>query len=82
MGRHFTDGEIHDIGLNGRNDAYRGFNTPSLVGVYQKVKLLHDGRAETLEQVLTGDHSPEKVAGQRKLTDTELADLIAYLKSL
>lgn len=81
-GLHFTDGEIHEVGLGGRGDAYKGFNTPSLIGVYQKVRLLHDGRAETLEDVLTVDHSPEKVEGERKLTDAELADLIAYLKSL
>jgi cytochrome c peroxidase len=81
-GPHFTDGEIHDVGLGGRSDAYRGFNTPSLIGVYAKAKLLHDGRAESLAAVLTGDHSPEKVAGERKMTDAELADLIAYLQSL
>jgi cytochrome c peroxidase len=81
-GEQFTDGEIHDVGLNGRGDAYRGYNTPSLVGVYQKVKLLHDGRAESLHQVLTADHAPEKVAGEGKLSDEELSDLIEYLKSL
>jgi DNA-binding beta-propeller fold protein YncE len=81
-GDFFTDGQIHDVGTNGNNDWYEGFNTPSLLGVHRKVLLLHDGRAKTLEQLLTGRHSPEKVAGTRALTPEEVADLAAYLRSL
>lgn len=81
-GPYFTDGEIHDVGLNRRDDAYSGFNTPTLIGVYQRAKLLHDGRAKTLEEVLTGDHNPAKVTGNGELSADELRDLIEYLKSL
>lgn len=81
-GEYFTDGQIHDVGLGDPKDVYQGFNTPSLVGVYQRVKLLHDGRAKSLEEVLTGDHDPEKVTGNGALTPEERADLIEYLKTL
>lgn len=81
-GPHFTDGKIRDVGLGSQRDRYPGFNTPSLKNVYQKVKLLHDGRSESLSDVLSGPHSPEKVAGTQPLTKDELADLVAYLKSL
>lgn len=81
-GRYFTDGEIHDVGLKTEKDRYDGFNTPSLVGVYRKVRLLHDGRARSLEEVLTGDHNPAKVTGRGELTKEQLADLVAYLKTL
>jgi YVTN family beta-propeller protein len=81
-GPHFTDGQIHDVGLGSPRDRYQGFNTPSLRGVYARVKLLHDGRADSLEAVLTGDHSPEKVSGTPPLTAQERSDLIEYLKSL
>lgn len=81
-GPQFTDGEIHDVGLGSEKDAYQGFNTPSLIGVFRRVKLLHDGRAKTLEEVLTGDHNPTKVTGRGELNAAELADLIAYLKTL
>ncbi|MEQ8789050.1 MAG: c-type cytochrome [Pirellulaceae bacterium] len=81
-GPYFTDGQIHDVGLGDRSDRYDGFNTPSLIGVYSKVRLLHDGRPRTLEQVLTGPHDPDKVTGLGQLTDEQLQDLIAYLKSL
>ena len=81
-GPHFTDGQVHDVGLSSPRDRYPGFNTPSLRNVYQKVKLLHDGRADSLEAALSGPHSPEKVAGAAKLTEQELKDLVEYVKSL
>ena len=81
-GPHFTDGKIHDVGLGSPEDYYDGYNTPSLNGVYRKVRLLHTGRARSLERVLTDLHSPEKVAGTAPLTDQETQDLIEYLKTL
>lgn len=78
----FTDGEIHDVGLGSPRDEYEGFNTPSLVGLYRRVRLLHDGRSKSLDDLLTGPHNPDRVTGQGELTDTERADLIEYLKSL
>ena len=81
-GKHFTDGLIHDVGLGSPDDHYKGYNTPSLRGVYRKVRLLHSGRAKSLERVVNDLHSPEKVAGEGPLTEQETADLIAYLKSL
>lgn len=81
-GDRWTDGEVHDLGLGRENDPYVGFNTPTLVGVYRKIRLMHDGRAKSLEKLLTGPHSPDKVSGTGGLTDQELSDLIEYLKSL
>lgn len=81
-GECFTDGEIHDVGLGSPRDEYEGFNTPSLVGLYHRVRLLHDGRSKTLDELLAGPHSPDKVTGQGELTDAERADLIEYLKTL
>jgi DNA-binding beta-propeller fold protein YncE len=81
-GPHFTDGQIHDLGLGEEKDKYRGFNTPTLSGVYRKVRLMHHGRAKTLQQVLSEYHAPEDVGGSGQLSEQQLADLIAYLKSL
>ncbi|HVX15214.1 MAG TPA: cytochrome c peroxidase [Pirellulales bacterium] len=81
-GECFTDGEIHDVGLGSPRDEYAGFNTPSLLGLYHRVRLLHDGRAKTLDDVLTGPHDPQKVTGEGELSAAERADLIEYLKSL
>jgi hypothetical protein len=70
------------VGLSSPRDRYQGFNTPSLRGAFLKVKFLHDGRADTLREVLTGPHAPEKVAGSGTLSPEELGDLLEYLKSL
>lgn len=81
-GPELTDNEIHDVGLNSKDDFYEGYNTPSLRGTYRKVRWLHSGRAKTLERVITDLHSPEKVNGEAELTEQEAADLIEYLKTL
>ncbi|MFN6401418.1 MAG: hypothetical protein ACK449_16130 [Planctomycetota bacterium] len=76
-----TDSQVHDLGLGSTADAYKGYNTPTLKGVFRKVELLHDGRASSLEEVLSGDHAPEKVNGQA-ISKEQKADLIEYLKTL
>lgn len=81
-GEYFTDGKIHDVGLGAVEDRYDGYNTPSLRGVYRKVRFLHDGRTKSLEEVLTDEHAPDKVAGEGPLSPSQLSDLVEYLKSL
>ena len=81
-GPDLTDGKVHDVGLGERGDVYEGHNPPSLRGVYDKGPYLHDGRARTLRDALTGDHDPDVLVGQGPLSEAELDDLIAYLESL
>lgn len=81
-GQRFSDGEIHDVGLGSKEDKYDGFNTPSLVGVYMKPRLLHDGRSKSLESVLQDWHRPEDLGAGLSLTEEQIADLVQYLKSL
>ncbi len=78
----FSDGLNHDVGLGSDSDKYPTHNTPTLVGTYRKVRWLHDGRAKTLEILLTQFHSPEKVSGGGSLSDEQVQALVAYLKSL
>jgi YVTN family beta-propeller protein len=81
-GPELTDGRIHTVGLEEHDDAYKGYNPPSLRGVYDKDPYLHDGRAKTLRDALAGPHEADSVTGLGALSGTELDDLIAYLKSL
>lgn len=81
-GDYYTDGRIHDVGLGSMTDKYKGYNTPSLRGLYRKTRFLHNGRARSLERVVKDLHSPEKVQGEAVLTEDEVSDLIEYLKSL
>lgn len=81
-GPHLSDGKIHDVGSGSEDDVYKGYNTPSLTSVYQKVRLLHTGRARDLNRVITDLHKPEDINGEGDLTEKEVEDLISYLKSL
>jgi YVTN family beta-propeller protein len=76
-----TSADTYTVGLESNRYFYREFNPPSLSGLYTRRRFLHDGRADTLHEVLTRHHQPEKLTGE-KLTAEELRDLIAYLKSL
>ncbi len=78
----FSDGLNHDVGIGSESDKYPEYNTPSLLGAYAKVRFLHDGRAKTLEAVLTKYHGPEIVSGNPALTEEQVHDLVAYLKTL
>jgi YVTN family beta-propeller protein len=80
-GPELTDGKIHVAGLEEPDDAYEGYNPPSLRGVYDKYPYLHDARSPTLRDALSGPHSSE-VTGTGALSEQELSDLIAYLKTL
>lgn len=81
-GEYYTDNKVHEVGLETAGDYYKGFNPPTLKGVYDRLGYTHDGQVRTLEQLLRGAHSPEKVTGNGKLSEGELKDLVEYLKTL
>ncbi len=81
-GELLTDGQIHDVGTGSASDKYEGFNTPSLKGVSLRLRLLHDGRATSLAELLTEHHRPEDVSGTDGLSDQQRTDLIEFLKTL
>jgi YVTN family beta-propeller protein len=81
-GPELTDNKIHEAGLEEPDDAYKGYNPPSLRGVYDKDPYLHDGRSKTLRDALAGPHSADAVTGLGELSEQELSDLLAYLKTL
>lgn len=63
-----------------------GFNVPSLLGVSMGGPFLHNGAAETLDALLdpTGDFGDHLRAGNQVFSpsDDELADLIAFLRTI
>jgi YVTN family beta-propeller protein len=81
-GTNYTSPIVVKAGLEETGDRFEGYNPPPLRGVYARAPYLHDGRSKTLEEVLTEDHLPSKLTGQKDCTPTELADLVAFLKSL
>lgn len=78
----YTSSNAYTVGLESEQDAYKGFNPPSLRGVYNRAPYLHQGQAQTLEEVLTQYHLPSKLNGKPDVSGKELDDLIAFLNSL
>lgn len=74
----YTSTKVFRVGLESEDDAYPGFNPPSLRNVRARAPFLHDGRARTLRDVLR-EHDPR---GAEDLTPDEVADLVAFLESL
>ena len=73
----YTSQESYDVGLVDEL-GQKKFNPPSLRGVGQGERFLHDSRATTLESVFT-IHGHQL---SRELTSDELADLVKFLAGL
>jgi cytochrome c peroxidase len=73
----FTSPRVYDVGLTDELGR-RQFNPPSLRGVGQRAAFFHDGRATSLREVFAVHRHP----GAMQLPDSELADLIAFLRSV
>jgi len=77
-GSAFTDRATHDVGTG------RKLDTPSLVQLWDKAPYLHDGRAETLADLLDpGIYDKTDAHGKLSpLTAAQKEDLTAYLLSI
>jgi YVTN family beta-propeller protein len=81
-GEALHDVAAHDVGTRVPGDTHERFDTPSLRGVARTAPYLHHGQAHTLEEVLTRYNPEHRHGAAHLLTREELADLVAYLKSL
>jgi YVTN family beta-propeller protein len=80
-GPDYTSARNYDVKLQPDGSPYELWNPPTLRGLIDRGPFLHDGRAQSLEDLLKEDHSPEKLGGQ-PLNPAERADLIAFLRSV
>ena len=80
----YTDLAKHDVGTGAGSGELKGtnFNTPSLRGIYKTAPFLHDGSAETLLAVLTGQNPGDLHGATSHLTESELTDLVAFMASI
>ena len=81
QGPDYTTPRNYDVKLEPDGSPYTLWNPPTLRGVADRGPFLHDARSKTLDDLLTKDHSSEKLAGA-VLTPAERANLIAFLNSL
>jgi cytochrome c peroxidase len=73
----YSSNEVHDVGFADER-GLRQFNPPSLRGVGQGYRFLHDNRAASLEEVFTRYHHKVGPA----TSPENLADLLRFLRSL
>ena len=80
----YTTMKMYDVGTRSGRDfpEHSRFDTPTLRELYRTGPYLHDGRAATLEDVLTTFNKDDRHGLTAKLTKAQLADLVAFLKSL
>ncbi len=78
----YTDLKKYDMGLGVGNEEGRAFDVPTLREVWRTAPYLYDGRALTMEEVLTVCN-PNDVHGETsKLSPAQIKTLAAYVLSL
>jgi len=78
----FTNLELADVSTLAPTDDPTLFDTPHLNNVYASAPYLHDGRAETLEEIWTVYGTDDKHGYVNDMSKIQLNDLVDYLKSL
>lgn len=81
-GPNFTDRRMHDVGTATERDSHQEFDSPNLNNIYQSAPYLHDGRANTLEELWTLYNDDDEHGVANDMTKDQLNDLIEYLLSL
>ena len=77
----YTNLKLADVGTLATTDDPILFDTPHLNNVYASAPYLHDGRAETLEEIWTIYGQDDKHGLVNDLSKMQLNDLIDYIKS-
>ncbi len=78
----YTDRNRHDIGTKLQLDRESHFDTPHLSNIYDSAPYLHNGLAETLEEIWTRYNPDDKHGITNDMTKDQLNDLIEYIKTL
>lgn len=80
-----ADFKLHDVGTGGDDPSEKmgpKYDTPTLLGIYRTAPYLHHGRAATLRDVLTTCNPDDQHGRTSHLNDSQLDDLVEYLRSL
>jgi len=81
-GPYFTNRRIVDVGTRSELDTGGKFDVPQLNNIYENAPFLHDGRADTLEEIWTRFNPEDRHGVTNDMTKDQLNDLIEYLKTL
>ena len=78
----YTDRQRHDIGTKLKWDRESEFDAPHLNNIYDSAPYLHNGIAETLEEIWTVYNPDDRHGVTNDMTKDQLNDLIEYIKTL
>ena len=92
-GAYFTDSQPRDVAQLLRHDVGTGtqdpsekmgpkYDTPTLLGLYRTAPYLHDGRAETLEELLTKYNPGDRHGATSHLNPSQIRQLAEFLRAL
>ncbi len=79
---YFTNRNVYDVGTSSWLDTNKEFDVPHLNNIYDSAPYMHDGRAQSLEEIWTLYNPHDRHGHTNDLTKDELNDLIEYLKTL
>jgi len=80
-GRLHTDLRQYNLGIGKGLDKDQKFDTPTLVEVWRTAPYLYDGRAVTIEEVLTKYNPDDKHGLTSNLSDKQITDLANFVLS-
>jgi len=80
-GRLHTDLRQYNLGIGKGLDKDRKFDTPTLVEAWRTAPYLYDGRAATIEEVLTKYNPDDNHGLTSNLSDKEITDLANFVLS-
>ena len=78
----WSDLKLYDVGLGTATETGRKFDTPTLTECWRTAPYLYDGRALTMEEVLTTANPGDRHGETSKLSPDQIKDLAEYVLSL
>ena len=79
---YYTDRTQRDVGTKQASDHTAVFDVPHLNNIYDSAPYLHNGMADTLEEIWTRYNPYDQHGVTNDMTKDQLNDLIEYLKTL
>ncbi len=81
-GKLYTDLNKHNLGIGKWLDKGQSFDTPTLIEAWRTAPYLYDGRAATVEDMLSKHNVDDKHGQTSNLTDRQIKDLAEFVLSL
>ena len=82
LGEYYTDLEKYDVDSKDDFDPRWDYDTPSLIEVWRTAPYLHDGRAETLEDIFVIWNKNDFHGKTSHLSRQEIKALVAFIETL